>query len=243
MKNSNSKTKIIIFFVCLVLGVMVALQCGVVRDIDSLTKNKDNLGEQDKIDSMRQDILDQQRKNKLKSMEFIRKTQIMRGQDYWEDVFYQGDEEIARQKMSHQGVLEKSGKIPDGKFKFVEDDHTYGEEYYQAGQKHGTMTTFYEDGKLKSEAVYMYGKLNKEKEFYHDGVVEFEIDYSDARTPYNDKEVGFGKLYYADGTLRYEWNITNSLEPGYKKAYNPDGQLRVVTYYDTLGNEISGAKK
>ena len=42
----------------------------------------------------------------------VRKTQLIRGGDYWESVFYQADQQIARQKISAHGVEEQEGEIP-----------------------------------------------------------------------------------------------------------------------------------
>ena len=95
------------------------------------------------------------------SGEVIRKTRVERGSDFLENIFYQGDKEIARQKAFGNDRYEQRGTIPDGPVKFTNEyDDTYGEEHYQNGKKHGTTIAYHKNGKLKSEEKYKEGKLN-----------------------------------------------------------------------------------
>jgi len=50
--------------------------------------------------------------------------------------------------------------------------------------------------------------------------------------------VGIGKIYYDNGTLRYEWNLTKALPKGYKRAYNSAGELIMQKTYDVFGTLI-----
>ncbi len=174
------------------------------------------------------------------AQEVVRKTRLVRGSDYYEDVFYSGNQELARQKTTGRKVLEQNGKIPDGNVKFIdESEHTYGEEYYEDGKRQGLARTYYEDAKPKMESYYKEGNLLKSKEFYKNGNLRFEVSYEDARDHNKeDSEVGIGKLYFSDGTLRYEWNLTKSLKTGFKKAYNQDGKLVYEVYYDADGKSM-----
>jgi antitoxin component YwqK of YwqJK toxin-antitoxin module len=172
--------------------------------------------------------------------EVVRKTRVERGSDLIENVFYQNGKEIARQTIFNDGHIEEIGEVPDGKVTFYDQySNAHGEEYYLGGKRHGRSKTYYPDGRLRSEGEYRSGKLYTNKEYYANGNLLLEIDYSDARyTPKNEKEIGIGKLYFPDGKLKYEWNLTNSSRIGFKKSYNTDGTLRAATYYDQNGQVV-----
>jgi len=69
----------------------------------------------------------------------VRKTYVVRGQDYWVNVYYRGDKEIARVKESKDGILEQTGKIPSGPVSFYDGfKNVLGEENYLNGKKDGT---------------------------------------------------------------------------------------------------------
>jgi len=171
--------------------------------------------------------------------EVICKTQVIRGQDYIESVFFDGDKEVARVKQSPSGVISAEGEIPDGPVNFVDSyKKTHGEESYRSGKKHGYSRTFYENEKLKKESYYMNGQLLMEKEYYPDGKLRFEVDYSDARDGVGSNETGIGKLYHQNGALKYEWNFTRSSPEAFRKTYTQEGVLRFATYYDSANQLI-----
>ena len=97
--------------------------------------------------------------------------------------------------------------------------------------------TYYETGDLKERAIYEEGKLVSKVEFYADGRKRFELDLSDARQMEGNPEVGIGKLYWANGNIKYEWHMTGLDPIGFKKSYNRDGSLRQALYYDE-NNEL-----
>ena len=175
----------------------------------------------------------------------IRKTQVARGSDYTLSIFYSGGKEIARESISADGEHQQSGVIPDGKVRFYDEyNQMYGEEYYSAGKKDGPAKTYFNDGRLKSETKYGRGQLLTIKEYYADGQLRFQADYSEAIDDPNNKEVGAGKLYYPDGHLKYEWNLTRGNYRGFKKSYNTDGSLRAEIYFDAQGQMLeSGLAK
>ena len=171
--------------------------------------------------------------------EVTRRTRVERGSDIIEHVFYQNAQEIAHQKIYPNGRIEQTGIIPDGKVKFYDEyQGSHGEEHYLSGKKSGPEKTYYSNGRVKSEGQYRNGKSVTLKEYYKNGNVRFDVDYSDARNDIEGKEVGIGKLYYPNGTLKYEWNLTASNRKGHRKSYNRDGQLRAEFYYDQYGNLI-----
>ena len=165
--------------------------------------------------------------------EVIRKTRFSPDRKYEINIFYQGGVEVARNKTSNGNAYDQTGEIPDGKVKFINaSNETYGVEYYRDQKRHGSANIYYSDDVLKQEIDYQYGKLMTNKEYYHDGSVRMEEDYSNARDSRGEEEVGIGKVYSRDGTLRYEWFMTVTEPIGYKKSYNSNGDLVAEFYYD-----------
>lgn len=172
--------------------------------------------------------------------EVIRKTRVERGSDIIENVFYQNGKEIARQVITKEGKLEQTGTIPDGRVKFYDEyNNVYGDEHYEDGKKTALTKTYYSNGQLKSDEVYLNGKLRTIKEYYANGNLRFEGDYRNTRGINKDNtEVGIGKIYNHDGSLKYEWDMTTTHNTGFKKSYNRDGGLRAALYYDAQGSPI-----
>ncbi len=170
----------------------------------------------------------------------IRKDRLSPGRDYLESIFYlKNNQELARQRIINDKVVESSGEVPEGRVDFAnESNNTYGTEYYQQGKKNGPSLTYFSDGRLNIEAYYQLGRLLRKKEYYRDGVIRLEVDYEDARGYSNDKETGIGRVFNKDGTLKYEWNLTNSEKIGFKKSYNQDGTLRAAFYFDEYGQPL-----
>lgn len=165
-----------------------------------------------------------------------RKDRLSPGRDYVESVFYLDEKEIGRQKIIDEKVMESDGEIPEGRVDFVNEfKGTQGVEYYVRGQKDGPSKAYFTGGQLNVEAYYRKGKLLWKKEYYNDGGIRIEINYEDARKDTDAKETGVGKVYYRDGTLKYEWHLTNSEKIGFKKSYNQDGELRAAFYFDENG--------
>ena len=178
-------------------------------------------------------------KKKHLAGEVVRKNRLVPGMNFEESTFYIGDQEIARQKIVGEKVVETGGEIPDGKVKFFDEYHnTYGEEFYHKGKKHGVADTYYQNGELKSSAEYFLGTLILTKEFYRDGTVRMEENYQDAMEFPDDpnRETGMGKVYFPDGTLKYEWDFVKNNTMNYKKSYNRNGELTLELYYDKNGD-------
>ena len=169
----------------------------------------------------------------------VRKDRLSPGRDYIESIFYLNEEETARQKNVNDKVVESSGEIPEGRVDFLDEfKKTYGIEYYVEGKKSGLSLTYFPDGRLNVEAYYQRGKLLRKKEYYNDGGIRLEVNYEDAREQTDNKERGVGRVYYRDGTIKYEWNLTNSKKIGFKKSYNQDGALRAAFYFDEYGQPV-----
>ena len=168
-----------------------------------------------------------------------RKDRLSPGRDYIENIFYLNEEEIARQKIVNDKVVESSGEIPEGRVDFLDESKkTYGIEYYVGGKKSGPSQTYFADGQSNIEAYYQWEKLLWKREYYNDGNIRLEVNYEDAREQSDEKERGAGRVYYRDGTIKYEWNLTNSEKVGFKKSYNQNGELRAASYFDEYGQPV-----
>lgn len=169
----------------------------------------------------------------------MRKDRLSPGRDYQESIFYLNDTEVARQKIVNEKVVESSGEIPEGRVDFLDESKkTYGTDYYLQGKKSGPSLTYFPDGRSNIEAYYQWGKLLWKREYYNDGGIRLEVNYEDAREQSGEKETGAGRVYYRDGTIKYEWNLTNSEKIGFKKSYSQDGRLRAAFYFDEYGQPV-----
>ncbi|VAW14529.1 hypothetical protein MNBD_BACTEROID05-1145 [hydrothermal vent metagenome] len=174
-----------------------------------------------------------------KNIRIERKTNLSPGGDYKEHVFYINGKVIARQKEVREEIINQSGDIPDGVVSFVNSfKKTHGTEYYLDGQLNGWRRIYSENGQIKKESFYDDGRLVESKEYYSNGELRFEGDYQDVRENVNDKENGIGKIYYNDGMLKYEWNITSKNKKGFKKAYNRNGELISEIYISENGDVL-----
>jgi hypothetical protein len=170
----------------------------------------------------------------------VRKNFLVPGMGFEESTFFIGDQEIAKEKIVNGKVTEISGEIPDGKVTFIDNYHkTHGEEYYLKGKIHGPQET-YVDKQLTSSAEYLFGKIVIYKEYYTNGTVRMEKNYQDAMVFPNEpnRETGSGKLFWPDGTLKYEWSFTNSNQVNYEKSYSLNGDLILELYYNRDGDLI-----
>jgi antitoxin component YwqK of YwqJK toxin-antitoxin module len=177
---------------------------------------------------------------KILTGEVVRKNFLVPGMGFEESTFYIGDQEIAKEKIVNGKVEESSGEVPDGKVAFIDNyRNTHGEEYYLKGKKHGPQDT-YVDKNLASTSEYLFGKLVNYKEYYPNGTVRMEEDYTDELNFPNDPthETGAGKLFYPEGTLKYEWSFVKGNQVNYRKSYNRDGVLILEAYYDRDGDAI-----
>lgn len=154
-------------------------------------------------------------------------------------IFTQEKTEIARYKTHKNKIFDMSGTIPDGKVTFTNDaTKTYGEEYYINQKKDDWAKEYYQNTQLKKETYYDAGNIVISREFYNDGTLRMEEDYSDAIRFNDDRETGIGKVYHRDGTIKYEWQLTYENNGGFKKSYNKEAQPVQEIYFDINGNPI-----
>lgn len=176
-----------------------------------------------------------------RGQKIVRQDRLSPGRDYMESIFYLEGRELARQKIIDEKVLESSGEIPEGRVDFVNEfKKTHGVEYYARGRKDGASRTYFADGRLNVEAYYRHGELSWKKEYYHDGGLRLEVDYQDARPLGGEKETGTGKVYFRDGTLKYEWHFTKSDPTAFRRSYNQNGELTAAFYFDENGQRMPG---
>ena len=178
------------------------------------------------------------------SQEVTRKTRLDPGRMFSVSVFYQGEQEIAGYKSSHnQDMYDVVGKIPDGEIKFTnEATETTGEEHYMYGKRQGLFQEYYAKGQLKKETFYTFGQVLRNKEYFIDGILRMEEDYTDALPLEKDREVGVGKVYGRNGVIKYEWNLTQSNPERFNKAYDVKGKCVLTNYFDDKGNIIKTEK-
>ena len=249
--NSDQSKSFYSFFLlsggCVLLLLMILLSNKALDKIDpqrrivpSMNVETENVQVLDVKDSSPKIADQQSAPEESNPDEVICKSQVIRGVDIVENVCYKGRQEIFHQTMSKDKVLEQTGQIPEGVVKFYDSyNNVHGEQEYREGKKVGTTKTFFEDGHLKSETKYNEGKLQWVKEYFDNGILRSEVDYREAiMDPDQNSEVGVGKLYSFDGTLKYEWNLSRGNSQGFKKSYNKDGSLRAATYFDSFGHEI-----
>jgi len=158
--------------------------------------------------------------------DILRRTRLDPNRQFSESIFFAGGSEIARFKNQLENIYDFTGEIPDGRVKFInESENTYGEEYYFNNKRNGLYKEFYKTGELRREAAYKDGRLITNKIYFIDGKLRQEEDFSDAMYITNNKEVGKGKIFFRNGTIMYEWSLTNKEKGGYNRSYNQNGEL------------------
>ncbi len=162
--------------------------------------------------------------------------------DYTENVILVKKKEVARFKRKGDKIFDEVGFIPDGKIKFVNDlERTYGFENYVKGKLEGEYIEYYSNGRIKAQAKYKEGRLWERKVYYENGGLFSEEDYShtasvSALTLYKGlKDIGKGKVYRFNGTIKYEWRVTDEDEKFYTKNFDSSGNISEAFYYDKSG--------
>ena len=140
------------------------------------------------------------------------------------EIFYNNIEN--EYKYNGYGKLYSNGeKIYDGFFNngYIYNDK-YGIEYKCFTNK---IIYFGQISKFNNIII----KHGKGKEYYYNGQLKYEGDYS------NDLKHGKGKKYFDDGQLQYEGNYSNDLKHGKGKEYYKNGQMAYDgDYSNSLGH-------
>jgi len=143
-------------------------------------------------------------------------------------IFYEGGNEIARQKTDIRGnIIEQSGIIPDGVVKeYFENGQKNLEFNYVDNRPHGPAKGYYENGILYMIMNYKDGKLDGEsKKYYENGKLFQEVNYKDSETH------GIDRRYYEDGNLMAEFEFKSGKMNGPSKTYNKNGLLELEMNY------------
>ena len=156
----------------------------------------------------------------------VRKAKLDPSRQYLLSFFYIDDQEIARIKSKDHVIYAMEGKIPDGPVHFTDETRqTYGEENFKDGKWEGWFREYYKDGQLAKEIFFKNGAMMTVKEYFFDGTLRMEADYSDALFATKEKNKGMGKIYYRDGSLMYEWCLTNLDDRKFNRSFNTEGKL------------------
>ena len=234
-ENKGSAGVIVIVIIVLVIvGIVMANRWLQKETGEIVSKSSDTPAEKPTSSP-----LQKKRSKTIQGEDFIREVRLSPDRKIEISIIHQGSIEIARFKESKGEIYDLIGQIPDGKVKFInKSNETYGVEYFRNGKRHGPAVVYYSDDVLRQELFYQYGKLMTNTEYYHDGAVRMEQDYSDARGYGDDPEVGIGKVYTRHGTVKFEWFLINSEPVGFKKSYNQKGGLVDTVYFDEYGQVI-----
>lgn len=228
-------------YLCLLIGVFFSLILWLNREVEVMLQDSTQKLIAEPKQGMENKITPLEKKKGDEEPVVVRKSKLEPGRKYYENIYYWGDKEIARNKESvtDGSFSDQRGGIPNGRVAFKNlSEYNYGEEYYRYGQREGVMRTYFANGHLKSEATYQWSRLLSKKEYYNEGNVRMIENYE-----YEDKfnvngERGTGKIFYDDGALQYEWQFTHKLSERFSKAYHPDGQLKTWFQYDGSGRVI-----
>ena len=88
------------------------------------------------------------------------------------------------------------------------------------------MRTFYKNGNLQSEAVFLNGKISGElRVYFKSGKIEAISNYKD------DNKNGEETIYYENGQIKAQGTYINGKKDGTFKKYLPDGTLESETMY------------
>ena len=101
------------------------------------------------------------------------------------------------------------------------------------GRKHGPYTLFYENGKVREDALYHHDTLAGKRTLY------FQNGNPEVEEPYDQRGQLHGKYrqYFEEGGIKLESQYVNHVITGILKVYYPEGQVKEeVTMVDNLEN-------
>ncbi|MDD3375171.1 MAG: hypothetical protein PHY73_05560 [Candidatus Omnitrophica bacterium] len=236
MKSFIKQNKNILFF-----GVIVALffilSAVINNSIDSTEKAVVNIPKDVPILA---EVVPKKAKKKILG-KITRVSRLNPNRTYYDTTFFEDGEPFAECKSIDHKVYDCTDKIPDGFVEFIDETKkTSGKEYYRDGKKDQLYQEYYSSGQLRKESEYFLGTMKKNKEYFSDGIMSKQEDFEDALwIPENkNQETGSGKVYFRDGSLMYEWHLTNQSQGGYTKSYDRNGRLVAVSYFDQDGDLI-----
>lgn len=238
LTDFQRKTALTVIILFLVSGVIFTLNRWVVHQVDSLTDRP--FPPAGPVPVVRHDAPPAApRGHAYLPRGIYRKTRLDPNRAFEQNIIYVDGQEAARFKSAGDKIYDVEGAIPDGEADFVnESGKSRGKERYWNGRREGLYQEYHADGPLWKEILYRQGKVQTVREYFFDGQLRMEADYRDALFFSEDGETGEGKIYYRDGTLMYEWSLTNLKDQRYKKSYNVESELTEVKLYDPGGKLI-----
>ena len=116
--------------------------------------------------------------------------------------------------------------------------------YDQNNRKQGKYKSYFENGFIRKEGVYLHNLKSGEWKYYYKQADSLESKTSKSylgKTVFfkSDKKDGPFKSYYFDGTLESEGNYKNNKLSGLCKWYYPNGNIASEENYDDNGKLIS----
>ncbi len=242
MRVSNNSKRIwivLVFFVFFLIFVYFGLRVN--TEIDDLTKIS-----RQPINFLQSIYPKAKNNTDTPHIEILRIERKLPQQDHADNIILINSKEVARFKSENDRFFDMIGQIPDGKVKFVNEwENTYGFEHYRNGIRDGEYVEYYSNDQLKVNAEYLRGRPMKRKSYFLNGSLRTNEDYSNAewisnlRSSGKIKEVGIGKIYRIDGSLKYEWYFVDDAEKNYTKTYDSAGNLIEANYYNAQGDLIA----
>jgi len=115
-------------------------------------------------------------------------------------------------------------------------------------KKHGVEIYYYENGKIQKRQFYADNRLHGLVQKFHDnGQVESELCYQTGRKQegLNSCKGGKGKeliqIFFADGSVKHEYEVKDGKLNGFNKTYFEDGQISQIKNYED--DRLSGAEQ
>ncbi|MBU0468805.1 MAG: hypothetical protein KKD07_01600 [Candidatus Omnitrophica bacterium] len=232
IKLFNKAGKVIIFILIAIVIVVLIVVSAVINNlinkqlIDNKVPVKINKVEKKKITEKKEDKI-------------FRTTRLEPNRQFFINIVYSGEEEIAQFKSKDLEMFDFEGTIPNLKIEFKNvADNTHGMEEWRNNKRDGLLQEYYDNGQLKLEIYYVSGFVRQYKEYFYDGILRKEVDYKDALKSIKNEEVGVGKIYGPKGSLMYEWNLTYDKHGGYNRSYGSNGELLIENIFDDNGKII-----
>ena len=101
---------------------------------------------------------------------------------------------------------------------------------------------YHPNGQIWTQKTYNDGRLTLLKEYYSNGSLRMQADYSDALMLPNLQDKGSGTLYRRNGHAIYDWQFTNLDSERFRKFYDDLGKPSRIEYYSLKG-ELTKTKK
>lgn len=132
---------------------------------------------------------------------------------------------------------ERTGSIPDGRFKHVNSDgRLLAETAYVSGERHGTVTRYDESGRIDFEGSYARGLLEgAAREYFPGGKILALWTFRQGQLH------GVSKEFYETEQLERSSEYAGGLRHGWTRRYWPNGRLQSERAY--VKGQLDGASR